>query len=197
MRSPICRKFQICRPISFIIIGFYANEFMRRFLLHVLPAGFHRVRHYGLLGNAHRTDHLDRARALLNVVPDVDASQHADAPTGSGQPTFVCPRLWCADDRHRCHRARTADPCATINSMCTMSASIYRWRYQPSTLFETESIGFAFALRRDHIISCSMRRRKMLAFRPATGPVHDLEFQCRTRFTCGGSSATFQIPIAN
>ena len=68
-----------------------ANEFMRRFLLHVLPAGFHRIRHYGLLGNAHRTDHLDRARALLNVVPDVDANQHADAPTESGQPTFVCP----------------------------------------------------------------------------------------------------------
>ena len=68
-----------------------ANEFMRRFLLHVLPAGFHRIRHYGLPGNAHRTDHLDRARALLNVVPDVDASQHADAPTGSGQPTFTCP----------------------------------------------------------------------------------------------------------
>jgi hypothetical protein len=68
-----------------------ADEFMRRFLLHVLPAGFHRIRHYGLLGNAHRTDHLDRARTLLNVVPDVDASQHTDAPTEPGQPTFVCP----------------------------------------------------------------------------------------------------------
>ena len=68
-----------------------ADEFMRRFLLHVLPSGFHRIRHYGLLGNAHHTDHLDRARALLNVVPDFDASQHTDAPTEPGQPTFVCP----------------------------------------------------------------------------------------------------------
>ena len=68
-----------------------ADEFMRRFLLHVLPGGFHRIRHYGLLANAQRSDHLDRARALLNVVPDVDASHLADAPAESGQPTFVCP----------------------------------------------------------------------------------------------------------
>jgi hypothetical protein len=40
-------------------------EFMRRFLLHVLPTGFHRIRHYGLLANAARRDNLARARALL------------------------------------------------------------------------------------------------------------------------------------
>ena len=68
-----------------------ADEFMRRFLLHVLPSGFHRIRHYGLLANAQRSDHLTRARELLNVVPDVDASQHADAPTEPGQPIFTCP----------------------------------------------------------------------------------------------------------
>jgi len=32
----------------------HAHEFMRRFLLHVLPGGFHRIRHYGLLANAAR-----------------------------------------------------------------------------------------------------------------------------------------------
>ena len=41
------------------------EEFMRRFLLHVLPTGFHRIRHYGLLANAARRDNLARARALL------------------------------------------------------------------------------------------------------------------------------------
>ena len=66
-----------------------------------------------------------------------------------------------------------------------------------STLFETASIGCAFFLRCDHVISCLMRRRIMLTFRPATGPVHDLEFQRLTRFTSCGSSATLQIPIAN
>ena len=42
---------------------------MRRFLLHVLPGGFHRIRHYGLLANAGRREHLARARELLHVVP--------------------------------------------------------------------------------------------------------------------------------
>ncbi len=68
-----------------------ADEFMRRFLLHVLPGGFHRIRHYGLLGNAQRSDHLARARALLNVVPDVATHCEANAPAEPGQPTFVCP----------------------------------------------------------------------------------------------------------
>jgi hypothetical protein len=40
-------------------------EFMRRFLLHVLPPGFHRIRHYGLLANAARVENLARARQLL------------------------------------------------------------------------------------------------------------------------------------
>ena len=45
-----------------------ANEFMRRFLLHVLPSGFHRIRHYGLIANAGRRNNLTRARELLQVV---------------------------------------------------------------------------------------------------------------------------------
>ena len=42
------------------------DEFMRRFLLHVLPRGFHRIRHYGLLANAARVENLARARELLH-----------------------------------------------------------------------------------------------------------------------------------
>jgi hypothetical protein len=41
------------------------EEFMRRFLLHVLPLGLHRIRHYGLLANASRVEKLAQARALL------------------------------------------------------------------------------------------------------------------------------------
>ena len=44
-----------------------ASEFMRRFLQHVLPKGFHRIRHYGLFANARRNDNLKLARQLLNV----------------------------------------------------------------------------------------------------------------------------------
>jgi hypothetical protein len=44
-----------------------AGEFMRRFLLHVLPDGFHRIRHYGLFANGHRAAMLARCRELLDV----------------------------------------------------------------------------------------------------------------------------------
>jgi len=53
-----------------------ADEFIRRFLLHNLPKGFHRIRHYGLLASGARKDHLARARQLLAVAtPALD-----DAP---------------------------------------------------------------------------------------------------------------------
>ena len=44
-----------------------AGEFMRRFLLHVLPGGFHRIRHYGLFANSNRAANIARARELLAV----------------------------------------------------------------------------------------------------------------------------------
>jgi len=44
-----------------------ADEFLRRFLMHVLPDGFQRIRHYGLLGNRHRAENLARCRELLGV----------------------------------------------------------------------------------------------------------------------------------
>lgn len=45
------------------------NEFIRRFLLHVLPRGFHRIRHYGLLAAASRKGAIELARQLLSVAP--------------------------------------------------------------------------------------------------------------------------------
>jgi hypothetical protein len=49
-----------------------ADEFIRRFLLHVLPKGFHRIRHYGLLASSTRKASLARARQLLGVAPPPD-----------------------------------------------------------------------------------------------------------------------------
>ena len=52
-----------------------AQEFIRRFLLHVLPPGFQRIRHYGFLANCHREVKLDRCRQLLNApAPPVESS---------------------------------------------------------------------------------------------------------------------------
>ena len=45
-----------------------AAEFLRRFLLHVLPPGFHRIRHYGFLGNRHRAEKLALCRHLLGML---------------------------------------------------------------------------------------------------------------------------------
>jgi len=47
------------------IMTLKTDEFIRRFLIHVLPSGFHRIRHYGLLANSGRRDNLKRARELL------------------------------------------------------------------------------------------------------------------------------------
>jgi predicted RNA-binding Zn-ribbon protein involved in translation (DUF1610 family) len=74
-----------------------ADEFMRRFLLHVLPSGFHRIRHYGLLANAGRQENLAKARVLLHVAPDAVAeSTSVDEPVGVTQSTFVCRRCGAA-----------------------------------------------------------------------------------------------------
>ena len=48
-----------------------ADEFIRRFLLHVLPNGFQRIRYYGFLGNRYRQEKLDQCRRLLGMqIPD-------------------------------------------------------------------------------------------------------------------------------
>ena len=67
------------------------DEFMRRFLLHVLPGGFHRIRHYGLIANNARKEKLALARELLQVAPVAVAD--ADSVDGSVEPvrpTYVC-----------------------------------------------------------------------------------------------------------
>jgi hypothetical protein len=51
-----------------------ADEFIRRFLLHVLPSGFHRIRYYGFLGNRHRKEKLERCRHLLGMAPPKESS---------------------------------------------------------------------------------------------------------------------------
>ena len=70
-----------------------ADEFMRRFLLHVLPARFHRIRHYGLLSNGNCKTSIPRVRQLLQPPPPpvIGAAETADvAPVVVAQPKFVC-----------------------------------------------------------------------------------------------------------
>jgi hypothetical protein len=57
------------------------TEFMRRFLIHVLPSGFHRIRHYGLFANTARAEAMAKARALLHAPPPPSAEPEAEAKT--------------------------------------------------------------------------------------------------------------------
>jgi hypothetical protein len=68
-----------------------AGEFIRRFLLHVLPGGFHRIRHYGLLGNSSRKTSLARVRELLHAVPEAHSQGiDGDVEIVPTKPSFVC-----------------------------------------------------------------------------------------------------------
>ena len=106
------------------------EEFMRRFLLHVLPSGFHRIRHYGLLANANRKHDIPAARELLHQPPPTPPAEPGDgstdhAPTGPpSSADTAAPR--CSSSRpspglstsagRRPHRFRHEHPCSTPQS---------------------------------------------------------------------------------
>jgi hypothetical protein len=68
------------------------GEFIRRFLIHVLPRGFHRIRHYGLFASNVRAGNLAAMRALIalsSLLPQVDA---VPKPDTAGEPAERCPK---------------------------------------------------------------------------------------------------------
>jgi hypothetical protein len=73
------------------------EEFIRRFLIHVLPGGFHRIRHYGLVANGGRVHNIARARELLNAPAPHQAgtADTADASDGAEPPTLSHPCPCC------------------------------------------------------------------------------------------------------
>ena len=73
-------------------------EFMRRFLLHVLPNGFHRIRHYGLLANGHRADKLVLCRCLL-AVASAAADRNNDEDNKLGATDYEPPPCPCCGGR--------------------------------------------------------------------------------------------------
>jgi putative transposase/transposase-like zinc-binding protein len=67
-----------------------SDEFIRRFLIHVLPSGFHRIRHYGIFANGGRTENLARARQLLGVSPTQSEPSDTDEPPMHSLPCPCC-----------------------------------------------------------------------------------------------------------
>jgi hypothetical protein len=72
------------------IMTLTTDEFIRRFLIHVLPSSFHRIRHYGLFANGGRTENLARARQLLAVPPTQGQPSDADEPPMHALPCPCC-----------------------------------------------------------------------------------------------------------
>jgi predicted Zn-ribbon and HTH transcriptional regulator len=87
------KDYRIEGPARYKTMTLPTHEFIRRFLMHVLPKGLHRIRHYGLFANGNRAANVARARELLAVPPRV--TQHnTDAPAESDQPRVLpkpCP----------------------------------------------------------------------------------------------------------
>jgi hypothetical protein len=72
-----------------------ADEFIRRFLIHVLPTGFHRIRHYGLFASGKRAENIARARQLLNSPAPQTEARDPDAAQADEPPTLAHPCPCC------------------------------------------------------------------------------------------------------
>ena len=113
------------------------DEFIRRFLLHVLPKGFHRIRHYGLLASAGCKANIARARELIAApVPSIDPpAEHDDADDRRRRrgPSPAMPLLRRPHDHRRDLRARRRTPRPAIargrgqdrNVMTPVTASLH------------------------------------------------------------------------
>jgi len=108
------KDYRIDGPGRFKTMTLATHEFIRRFLMHVLPKGFHRIRHYGLLANGNRAAAIAKARDLLAMAPREEKPQAASAAETAVQQPLpgCCPRCggrmvvtlifahsWAPDDR--------------------------------------------------------------------------------------------------
>jgi hypothetical protein len=86
------KDYRIEGPDRYKVMTLATHEFIRRFLMHVLPAGFHRIRYYGLLASGQRAENIARARKLLAppIIP-VDAIKASSLDAAEPQTTNLCP----------------------------------------------------------------------------------------------------------
>jgi hypothetical protein len=86
------KDYRIEGPDRYKVMTLATHEFIRRFLMHVLPAGFHRIRYYGLLASGKRAENVARARELLMppIIP-VDAIKEISANAAEPQTANHCP----------------------------------------------------------------------------------------------------------
>jgi hypothetical protein len=87
------KNYRVDGPDRYKVMTLEVGEFIRRFLTHVLPTGFHRIRSYGLSANGSRAENIARARGLLRAPApqnQADAAPDRDEPPALGQPCPCC-----------------------------------------------------------------------------------------------------------
>ena len=72
------------------IMTLATDEFIRRFMLHILPRGFHRIRHYGLFANTGRAANIARLRELLGSAPSPEKAASLSEPAETVLPPCPC-----------------------------------------------------------------------------------------------------------
>jgi hypothetical protein len=91
------KDYRVEGPGRYTTMTLATPEFIRRFLMHVLPKGLHRIRHYGLLANGNRAINLARMRELLGVaIPEPEPQS-----TGGAAPEPHLPPCPCCGGRMR------------------------------------------------------------------------------------------------
>jgi len=80
-RSSPCEDYRVEGRDRFKTMTLAAHDFIRRFLLHVMPSGFHRIRHYGLFAGAVRAGNIKRVRQALAA-----PSARTSTPTAKPKP---------------------------------------------------------------------------------------------------------------
>ena len=101
------KDYRIDGPARYKTMTLATDEFIRRFLIHVLPKGFHRIRHYGLLANGNRAANIAHARQLLDVPPRAKEPETPKAAIDEPpRAAASMPVLRRPHDHHRDLRAR-------------------------------------------------------------------------------------------
>jgi hypothetical protein len=89
------KDYRINGPGRWKTMRLHPHEFIRRFLLHVLPKGFHRIRHYGLFASSNRAESIATARALLGVAQPVEDPQKPQDIAPDAPRVLPCPCSRC------------------------------------------------------------------------------------------------------
>ena len=180
-----------------------AAEFIRRFLLHVLPSGFHRIRHYGLFAGAVRARNIERVRQALAAPERSPAETDCDFEDRDTEGLWApLPLLWRPDDHRRNLRRRAPRALAIagpdqdrhLMTIAALPAAQRRSSSSPTTRRSTNAMSSRppqpLSSRRAHTRRSHPRPRKSASCSLLTIPPADVRRRC----TMSDPSATPKSP---